>query len=159
MNMQYQTFLLMWKNRGCKYINSTHTHCDLEKQTNCGLVLSLFSQFERKVLIGRALSTDGCCYCLADCETAVRHQSDSKSLLVSSLRRGFLFYVILCNQQPSLVLFADVSIRLFKNYSLHFLLNSLFLSLTECAFTSSTNTSTSMILKWILCSQSLCSTY
>lgn len=111
------------------------------------------------MLIVRALSTDGCCYCRADCETAVRHQSKSKSLHVSSSRHGFHFYVILCNQRRPPVLFADVSIRLFKNSSLHFLLNSLFLSLTECAFTSSINTYTSMTLKFILCSQSLCSTY
>lgn len=57
---------------------STHTHRDLQrlKLTDC---LCVF--MSREALIGTAFHTDGCCYCVAGCGIAMRHQSDSKSFL------------------------------------------------------------------------------
>lgn len=44
--------------------------------------MTLFIAFERQVLIGTALLTDGCCYCAADCGIAITHQYDSNSFVV-----------------------------------------------------------------------------
>lgn len=98
---------------------------------------SLFSTFERQVLIGAASHTDGCCCCVADCRIAITQQFDSEPFLLSCLTP---------------VLFEDFLkvLPIFTCCSSYFL--------TECVLTSSTNSSESMLLKCALCLQSLRST-
>lgn len=99
-----------------------------------GFFASLFSTFERQVLIRAASHTDGCCCCVADCRIAITQQFDSEPFLLSCLTP---------------VLFEDF----FKSSSY---LHQLFFPFSH--FSSSTNTSESMVLKCTLCLQSLCST-
>lgn len=112
------------------------------------VLASLLSAFERQVLIGTALHTDGSCYCVADCGMAIKHQFDSKSLLMSPAPVLFVLFFLISFLSYSLkVIILDTDI--FSKCNLLFL----FLCKTDW-----TNTSNSMISKFILCLRSLCST-
>lgn len=58
------------------------------------VLASSLCAFERQVLTGTALRADGCCYCVADCGLAIKHQFDSKSFLMSPAPVLFTFFLI-----------------------------------------------------------------
>lgn len=79
----------------CKITRAVHLAC-LPATVNLNLIsvtcfTSLSGTFERQVLTGKALRTDGCLLCGVDGRIVITHQSDSKSFLVSYLRYAFLF--------------------------------------------------------------------
>lgn len=115
--------------------------------------------FERRLLIGAALCTAGRWYCVVDCGIARRQQSEPAPISPAAplwdclVTETSSMPVLHHPAAPPPILFADfykpiyeffLYIDIFYSSQLFFL----FLCYTECAFISSTNTSSSMLLKF-----------